>query len=439
MNSYYKIKDFNELTQKTVSNSPLASLLTGAATFSSWNQRSLFAEGYLNNAIVYRCVQIIASSVSNLPFLLQKEGVDGKLEDLKNSKNNLYAQFLKKPNPYTSIVQLVRQAIINYKVGGIAYIQAYRKTDKVIPYELHVLSNQNIQIMQSPGNYPDELPEAYIYTPVNAAPVTYKVNPVSGRAYATIGNSLTELFRFSDYNPLDPWQPLSPLTVGGSAVDNHNQATVWNSSLLKQSARPSGFWKTQNRMTETQYDQNRQILQSYSGALNAGKSLLLNGDVQYQQLGLSPVDMDFKNNLEAATDLIAASFNIPRQMVLKGESTYNNYATAYESFYSETVLPLARLFWKELNNFLIQDTVYQDIVCSIDESVLDALEPKRARRAIRLSQDLKDGKLTLNEARAEDGLPPYPHPEANMPLIQAGFVPLEDMGLTPNATDLNSL
>ena len=104
------------------------------------------------------------------------------------------------------------------------------------------------------------------------------------------------------WNPLDDYYGLSPLVAAAMEVDQHNAATRHNIGLLENGARPSGavVFKPQDdggypiQLTDAQRQQLLEDLNNrFSGSQNAGRPMLLEGDFDWKEMGLSPKDMDF--------------------------------------------------------------------------------------------------------------------------------------------------
>ena len=142
------------------------------------------------------------------------------------------------------------------------------------------------------------------------------------------------------------------------ALDLHNAAMSWNKALLDNAARPSGALiyapGDGSTLTAEQYDQlKRELADGYSGALNAGRPLLLEGGLDWKAMGLTPRDMDFIEAKNSASRDIALAFGVPPMLLgIPGDNTYSNYQEAQRAFYRLTVLPLVRRTVEALSGWL---------------------------------------------------------------------------------------
>ena len=120
-------------------------------------------------------------------------------------------------------------------------------------------------------------------------------------------NGFSDLKQIKLWNPLDDYYGMSPLNAAAVEVDQHNLSSKHNINLLNNGARPSGavIFKPKDdegfavNLTDSQRQQLLTDLNNrFTGSQNAGRPLLLEGDFDWKEMGLSPKDMDFiKTNM----------------------------------------------------------------------------------------------------------------------------------------------
>ena len=95
-------------------------------------------------------------------------------------------------------------------------------------------------------------------------------------------------------------------------------------------------------MSDEQFDRLKAELdESFSGARNAGRPLLLEGGLDWKALSMTPKDMDFVEAKAIAAREIALAFGIPPMLLgIPGDNTYSNYQEAQRAFWRQTVIPL---------------------------------------------------------------------------------------------------
>ena len=119
----------------------------------AWSPRDYAAfarEGFLQNAIVYRCVRMVAEAAASVPLLLYD-----RAEEL--SEHPLL-DLLARPNPVASAPDLLESWYGFLLVSGNAYLEAVAIGARL--RELHVLRPDRMKVV--PGA--DGWPEAFEYT-----------------------------------------------------------------------------------------------------------------------------------------------------------------------------------------------------------------------------------------------------------------------------------
>ncbi len=76
---------------------------------------------------------------------------------------------------------------------------------------------------------------------------------------------------------------------------------------------------------------------------NAGRPMVLEGGLDWKEMGFSPKDMDFIEAKNGAAREIALALGVPPMLLaIPGDNTYANYAEANRAFWRQTVIPLLR-------------------------------------------------------------------------------------------------
>ena len=196
-------------------------------------------------------------------------------------------------------------------------------------------------------------------------------------------DGLPPILHLKLYNPLDDHYGLPPLAAAQVALDTHNAAGFWNKALLDNAARPSGALVYSGadgaHLTDAQFDRLKgELEENFSGALNAGRPLLLEGGLDWKAMSLSPKDMDFIEAKAAAAREIALAFGVPPLLLgLPGDNTRTNYAEANLAFWRGTVIPTLARIQKSFAAWLAP-RYGGDLVIDYDVDRIDALSADRA-------------------------------------------------------------
>ena len=309
-----------------------------------WSQRDYYQfahEAYAKNVVAFRAMQMVASAAASIPFLLYHTGRVGKRE----LTSHPVLKLLKRPNPAQSGNDFM-QALFHFKmISGNAYVQSAAPKDAP-PAELYLLRPDRVQIIAGKN----AMPAAYRYT-VDDKYIDFAVDKITGRS---------RILHLKNFHPTNDWYGLSPIEAAAYSIDQHNQASSWNQSLMQNGARPSGALVVRGEqgagvLSEDQYNRIKlQIDEQFSGAANAGRPLLLEGGLEWKEMSLSPKDMDFIQSKYASARDIALAFGVPPQLLgIPGDNTYSNFQEARLALWEQTVLPLVNHMAEALNYWLL--------------------------------------------------------------------------------------
>ncbi len=351
-----------------------------------WTPRdyaALAREGYLGNAIVHRAVRLIAENAASCGFLFY----DGARE----IEAHPLAALLTRPNARQDGASFFEALYAHLLLAGNAYVEAVA-LDGVVR-ELHALRPDRMRIV--PGG--DGWAEAYDYS-------------AGGRSVRFDQNAqpLPPILHLTFFHPLDDHYGLAPIEAAAVAVDTHNAAARWNKALLDNAARPSGALVYSGPegavLSDQQFDRlKRELTETYQGAVNAGRPLLLEGGLDWKAMSLSPKDMDFMEAKHTAAREIALAFGVPPMLLgIPGDNTYANFQEANRVFWRQTVLPLASRVGAAITQWLAP-SFGESLRAVVDTDRIDALAADRAALWDRV---IKADFLTLNEKREAVGYAP---------------------------------
>ena len=351
----------------------------GRAVWSERDMVGLMKSGFARNAVVYRCVRMVAEAAASIPVNV--------FRDRDELRGHDFEKLLLRPNPRTGGRDMMEAIYGNLMLSGNAYLEMV--ADGATPRELYSLRPDRIKVV--PG--PDGWPEAYEYS-ASGQQITLRMD----------GEGIPPLLHLKVFDPLDDHYGMAPLAAAQVALDIHNSASAWNKALLDNSARPSGalvYAAGGNNMTDEQFDRLKDELENaFSGAMNAGRPILLEGGLDWKPLALSPKDMDFMEAKAAAAREIALAFGVPPLLIgLPGDNTYANYAEANRAMWRQTVIPLAKRTLDAMTQWL-SPAYGADLRLELELDHIDALAPERDARLRHL---FRADFLSVNEKREAVG------------------------------------
>ena len=320
------------------------------------NYRALAAEGFAANPVGYRAVRMIAEAAASVPWLI----FEGEAE----RQSHPLLDLLTRPNPAQAGRELMENFYGHLEVAGNAYLERVEIGDQV--RELHVLRPDRMKAVPGANGWP----EAYEYS-VNGSSVRFEQE-----------REVPPILHMRLFNPLDDYYGLSPLEAAARSIDIHNASGAWNKAVIDNAARPSGALVftagVSGNLTGEQHARlKEELANSFQGAANAGRPMVLEGGLDWKPMSLTPKDMEFIATKHVAAREIALAFGVPPMLLgIPGDNTFANYAEANRTFWRQTVLPLVQRSAEALTNWL-RPAFGKDVRLDFDSDAIEALSTER--------------------------------------------------------------
>ncbi|WP_410526059.1 phage portal protein [Rickettsia endosymbiont of Rhinocyllus conicus] len=332
--------------------------------------------------MVYRCVNLIAQSAGHVPWKVLKSKSGEVITN--HPLNNL----LKRPNPEKAGADFFSELISSMLLFGNSYILS---TSDFRPKEIYLLPASATEAVLDKN-----ILVAYKYQSASGNKL-YRIDPIS---------KISRVLHLKNYHPTNYHYGLSSLEAASLPIDLHQQSSYWNHSLLQNGARPSGalIVKDSNGyLSDEQFERlQAQLSEKFTGNNNAGKPLLLEGGLGWQEMSINPKDMDFIQSKNAAAREIALAFGVPPQLLgINGDNTYSNMQEARLALWEETLIPLLDKIADNISNWFSY-LFNEEITIDFDSDSISALTEKRENLWAKIANA---NFMTLNEKRAFVGLP----------------------------------
>lgn len=358
-------KSNNETTKKIPNNKTyyLHNLDEGNISASpKMSYQKLAYEAFMNNIIVNRSIGMIAKNAASAKLILYKLQPNGLWEEVNSHPAWTLIQ---NPNPRLSCTQFVENVITYLLISGNSYIYI-RKNNADYPIEMQLLRPDRVIIVKNRDHY------LYRYRIDNIV-YEFPFDPDSGDS---------EILHIKNFHPLDDWYGLSSIEIAYNLIEQHNECIKWNKALLSNGARPSGALVLKNNtmgaINNEQFNRLKEQIDNHiKGGINAGRIMLLEGGMEWQDMSINPRDMDFIETKNGAARDIALALGVPPQMLgIKGDNTYSNMSEARIAFWEETVLPLLRNFCDHMSKW-ISEHFNEPIKLEYDADSISSLIEKR--------------------------------------------------------------
>lgn len=382
----------------------------------SRDPKRLAAEGYQRNADVYAVVNAITTAFKGLPWVLyrvdrkaaaknvtpttirralapmtveQRKAYLGGLRDrgvLVPVEVHPFLDLWAQPNPHQDGASFREAAAGFYLISGNSYTHEVTPADTTKPpVELWNLRPDRTKIIVGDT---ENLIARYEYGE-GGEPV--KIDP-------------TLVVHWKRFHPLDDFYGLSPLSAIAGAVEQSNRAEEWNTGLLKSGGMPPGAFAVDGNLTpEQRKDLNKWIDEEVAGPKNALRPLLMEGGLRWEQMGLTPLEMQFERGQILNRTKVCMAYGVAPEIVGDASNkTYSNYQEARKALYVDTVLPHAAGY-AALVNGRILPRYGEDLLLEVDLDHVSALSEDRERVWDRVSGAAW---LTTNEKREATGYEP---------------------------------
>lgn len=369
---------------------------------------------YQANPVVYACVNKIAEAVAQLSYGLFETKARKEVE----IEDHPLLDLMDAPQRIIGWEGFTRQAITSRMMAGNVFFEAVHVGRNV--RELHILRPDRMRIEVKEGSlvWRYEVNGKIVYFPYDPERVWPK------------------LWHWKAYHPTDDFWGLSPMEAAMRAIDQNNAYQDHNKAMLDNAAAPSGAFvyapkdgagTTNGRMPDGMFESLKKMLDERGlTRKQAGRPLLLEGGLEWQQFGLSHVDMQYLEGQRDTARDIARAFGVPPMILgIPGDNTYSNLAEANEDFYRSTVLPLAREYFSQIVRWLapVYNFDGRRITIKPDEDEIPALADARRKKWEMVTMS---DFLTVNEKREALG-----YGKADMKAKDAADQVMTDAGKVP--------
>lgn len=292
-----------------------------------WTSRdyeSTAKQGFIKNVIAYRSISLLSKSIASIPVKFFVDDEDSYL-------NSKLAKLVLRPNKLQGKFAFLENLIHFLLVSGNSYIHMKNHDT------LFCLRPDRVSIVPSENN--DDI-------------VGYKYS-VDGQNFLIPAE---EVLHLKFFNPLNDWYGFSPLESAMQSIDQFNAVAKHNLSLLQNGGRPSGCLVLKNASyqdPEIMENLRSSVRKAYAGSDNAGKIMVLEGDFEWKEVGLSPRDLDFHNGKVLSAREISQAYGVPPVLVgVPSDGSFLNYKEARLHLWEDTIIPMTEYIKTEFENWL---------------------------------------------------------------------------------------
>lgn len=345
------------------------------------------ADTAMRISTVYSCIRVRAESIAMLPIRLYKIGADGSKTLAFNS--DLYKLVHSQPNAWQTAAEFWENCVWCLDVYGNFYAYIVRVGDAVT--ELIPLQNNCVSV-----NYK-------LNTNIPEYQITIKADGKNNTQTRTIIVGEEDMLHIR-LNTFDGLHGLSPIAQVNKLMFNADSTEDLAGKIYQSGAITSGVLQTDAKLDKATHKAIRDAFYSqYVGTENAGKPMILDSGMKYQQFRISLTDAQFIESRKYDRDEICGVFRIPPHMVANlDHATFSNIEQQNLQFVNQSLMPYIRRIEQRLNKCLLADRKFRNYRFKFDLSSL--LRGDSTAQVNYIKSLLDSGVMTINDALTELGM-----------------------------------
>ncbi|MGG1481931.1 phage portal protein [Bacillus smithii] len=333
---------------------------------------SVTEEQALSIPAVKSCVELITSSIAQLPIYLYEENSNGEVNKINDSRVDLLND---KSNQFETGYKTKKMIVKDLLFYGKAYL--YKANNK-----LHYLPADKIR------------EEKY----TNDGITIGKIDFVYSSPVKTVTLSSDELIIFDAGND-------GILVDGSDVLEQALNELEYSKNILKNGALPIGILKASSRLTQSAIDRLRSAWENlYVGTSKAGKTIILEEGLEYEPISMNPNDLQLNETSKTTLSSICRLFNLPEAMINSNANKYSSLEMQNIQFLQYTVAPIINVIESSLNDELLNDFEKRSgFYFRFDTSeILRTTEKEKVDVVTTL---VDKGLISFNEARSKLDMP----------------------------------
>lgn len=357
----------------------------------------------LQISAVWSCVDRRATTIASLPFFAYEQK-DGQKVLARGS--GLYELLHESPNERMSPFEFWRAMILNHDLRGNAYARIDRRPNG----------------------------EAYALWPMPADQVEVRVLDDGSMVYQyQIGNDTAILAAENVLhlkNLGNGTVGLSKLEFMRSTTDEAAKAQSAASKVFGAGGKPTGVLMLDRVLSK---DQREAVQRAFSGMAegNTSRLYVLEANMKYEQLSMTPEDLQLLSTRQFAVSEICRWFDVPPVLVHHNDTTTwgSGIEQIVDGFYKLSIRPMLVSIEQATRKRVMTARQRATMSC---EFALDALlRGSPTQRADLYAKNVQNGIMTRNECRQLENLAPVEG--ADELTAQSNLLPLKNLGESVNS------
>jgi HK97 family phage portal protein len=370
-----------------------------------YSKGNLDTETAMKYTAVFACIRVLSETFAVCPIMLYRKNKDGT----RDTANDLaiYSVLHDRPNEEMAPFNFKEMCMMNMNSGGNVYAEKlYNRLGEIVGLYPYRWENVRMDRRQS-----DKRLVYYIRdgTPTESdAKTRDQIFHVPGMSFDGING-------------------LSPISYAAGAVTLGMSYEEFGKRFYRNGALASGAFSKDGELGDTAYERLKKDLgKNYSGLLNAGKPLLLEGGLKFTPFTINPVDAQLIESKRFQIEDIARIYRVPMHLIQDlTRSTNNNIEHQSLEFIMYTMLPHFKRWEENINMQLLNDKERQ-AGYYVEFKIDTLLRGDALSRAQAYAQGRQWGWLSVNDIRKLENMPPITNGDRYLEpvnMVEAGSNP----------------
>jgi len=268
----------------------------------------------LASSAVFACVDLISSDISklNIRFVREQDGV------MQKSSAPRFTNILRKPNPYQTRAQFVKNWIASKLTHGNAYILLTRNSSGAI-VEMQVLNPRFVLPLVAPDN---SVFYQVTMNPLLVTPLEQTVVPARDIIHD---------------RGITSWHPLigmTPIAACAASATLASAISTNSAEFFSNAAQPSGFLTAPGEISNDTASRLKATIESGYNGNNSGKVMVGGDGLAYTSMTMTGNDAQLIQQLQWTAQDVARCFHVPGHKIgLDTGARTANSSAIYESMY----------------------------------------------------------------------------------------------------------
>lgn len=337
------------------------------------------ADKVIRLSAVWACVRLLSESVSTLPLRIYERQPDGSRKLAQNDM--VYQVLCRRPNPEMTPSRFMLMIVASICLRGNAFVEKLFIGNKLV--SLVPLLPQNMVVKRLDNGHLQ-----YTYTD-------------NGRQRVIPVNRMMHIRGFGLDGVCGLMPTMAGVDVFGAAMSVDEAAA----KIFENGLQSTGFLSSEVPLNKDQRDRLRKNLQAFIGSKNAGKLMVLENKLSYQNVTMNPEAAQLLESRAFSIEEICRWFRVPPFMI--GHTTkQSSWASSLEGmnllFLTHTLRPLLVNIEQEIGRCLLGGD--EDLFAEF--SVEGLLRADSVGRAAYYTSALQNGWMSRNDVRRLENMPP---------------------------------